>query len=477
MLTFAQILVMHKLTFFLLFTANILHAQYGVYTEQNLVYGTAVNYAGVTETLTLDLYKPINDGNTSRPLLVLVHGGSWLNGCSAGMNWLATRMCARGYAVASVNYRKGWHKDDSVSNPFDTGVLYAADSAEVIRAMYRGSQDVRGAIRWLKARNGIDSTCKNTVLVGGESAGAYISLMVGLLDRTEEKPITCGELPNAVTPQASLCQCYDLNCIQQNIGPLTPDELARPDLGPIDGTLNLNGENARVIGVIDLFGGLPAEAIPNNWLQGPDTPALYLYHQTCDGVVPFGYGIPTSTISANCNLGFTPWHTNLPHTVGSGSLANYFATLPNPPLYTTDFLPCDPFNPALALFECIRYSQNGAYHFAHNPNQRAEKIAMFFEPVIEGIDCQSVSASNPENNISFEMWPNPFEETLNLSSDQAITELCLYDAMGRMVLRLNAEARSGEHRWTGLPKLPSGVYVAVLHNQSGATGRKVVIRN
>lgn len=468
---------MHKLLFVLLFATNLLHAQYAVYTEKNLVYGTAVNYLGISDTLTLDLYKPINDGNTTRPLLVLVHGGSWLNGCSTGMDWLATRMCARGYAVASVNYRKGWHKDDFVANPFDSGVLYAADTAEIIRAMYRGSQDVRGAIRWLKARNSIDSTCKNTVLVGGESAGAYISLMVGLLDRPEEKPVTCGALASAVPPQMDLCQCYDLNCVQQNYGPPSTFNIQRPDLGSIEGTLNLNGEDARVVGVIDLFGGLPAEAIPNNWIQGPDTPALYLYHQTCDGVVPFGYGIPSATISANCNLGFTPWHTNLPHTVGSGTLATYFATLPNPPLYTTDFLACDPFNPALALFECIRFSQNGAYHYAHNPDQRAEKIAMFFAPVLQGISCQDVSANEAPSNVSFEIWPNPFEETLNVYSQEEAKELRLYDAMGRLVLRVDAEARSGEHRWTGLPKLPAGVYVAVLQTVSGATGRKVVIRN
>ncbi|MCC7319309.1 MAG: carboxylesterase family protein [Bacteroidales bacterium] len=465
---------MHKLTLLLLFATNILQAQYAVYTEQNLEYGTAVNYLGISETLTLDLYKPVNDGNTARPLLVLVHGGSWLSGCSAGMNWLATRMCARGYVVASVNYRKGWHKDDYVANPFDTGVLYAADTAEIIRAMYRGSQDVRGAIRWLKARNGIDSTCKNTVLVGGESAGAYISLMVGLLDRPEEKPASCGDLPSAVPPQMGLCQCYDLNCVEQNYGTISTYNIQRPDLGPIEGTLNLNGEDARVVGVVDLFGGLPAEAIPNGWLEGTDMPALYLYHQTCDGVVPFGYGIPTATISANCNLGFTPWHTNLPHTVGSGTLANYFASMPNPPVYTTDFLPCDPFNPAIALFECIRFSQNGAYHYAHNPDQRAEKIATFFAPVIAGIDCQSVSSSSPEIHVSFEMWPNPFEESLNLSSDQPASELRLYNAMGRLVLRLDAEARSGEHRWTGLPKLPSGVYTVVFLSEKGLVCRQLI---
>jgi hypothetical protein len=191
--------------------------------------------------------------------------------------------------------------------------------------------------------------------------------------------------------------------------------------------------------------------------------------------VPFGYGIPTFTISAYCNLGFTPWHFNLPYTVGSGTLANYFATLSDPPVYTTDFLNCDPFNSNLALFECIRYSQNGAYHYAHNPDQRAEKIADFFAPVVQGADCQSVSVQEVyAGNV--EIWPNPFDNELQVRADKPVQDVRLFDATGREVFRLNAEARSGDMRLTGLQTLVSGVYVAVVYGENGILKQKMVVK-
>ncbi|MBK6993801.1 MAG: carboxylesterase family protein [Lewinellaceae bacterium] len=87
--------------------------QYGWRIEKDLEYGTAPNYAGIPTTLILDLYKPVGDDNSQRPLLVLVHGGAWVGGCkddASGLAVIAQEMAQRGYVVASVNYRLGWHK-------------------------------------------------------------------------------------------------------------------------------------------------------------------------------------------------------------------------------------------------------------------------------------------------------------------------------------------------------------------------------
>ena len=157
-------------------------AQFSYRVDTSLVYGTAVNYTGHVDTLKLDLYKPLGDNNPHRPLAVLVHGGSWLTGCKTDMTWLAKELVGRGYAVAAVNYRLGWHKAATVAVacgtqdfpdvfPNEYSALYAADSCEIIRAIYRGQQDVKGAIRWLKARHGLDSTATNAVLVGRRKRG------------------------------------------------------------------------------------------------------------------------------------------------------------------------------------------------------------------------------------------------------------------------------------------------------------------
>ena len=85
--------------------------------EKDIVYGSAVNYAGCPTSLDMDLYKPLGDGNTCRPLLVLVHGGAFVVGTKEDGNMvsLAREMASRGYVVASINYRLGWHTNIAVN--------------------------------------------------------------------------------------------------------------------------------------------------------------------------------------------------------------------------------------------------------------------------------------------------------------------------------------------------------------------------
>ncbi|MFN0215656.1 MAG: hypothetical protein ACKVT2_15470 [Saprospiraceae bacterium] len=448
--------------------------QYGWRIEKDLEYGIATNYAGIPTSLTLDLYKPLGDNNPNRPLMVLVHGGAWIGGCKETEAWLAQELAQRGYVVASVNYRKGWHKAAFVANPgpnatdYPSNCLYAADSMELIRAIYRGQQDVKGAIRWLKARASQDSSCNQKVMVGGTSAGAFLSLAVGLLDRSEEKPGSCFALPDAPTPAANVSNCYDQNCAVQIIDP-TGAALQRSDLGPVNGTLNLNGYDNDVIGVASFFGGVPYDALPKNWLQGPDTPALYLYHQTCDGVVPFGYDQPMITLSAYCNLGFTPWHINYMHTFGNGSIAAALTVMPDPPPFTTDFLNCAPFNPALALFECIRYGDNGSYHYPHNPMERAQKVADFFSPVIAGMNCFSVDAHEPNTALQAFLTPNPFDQRLSVFLvDAPVSEaiILITDGTGKIMWSVTRMLMKGENILFEQNPLPAGFYVLQIRSKA-----------
>ncbi|MDO8366925.1 MAG: carboxylesterase family protein [Saprospiraceae bacterium] len=456
--------------------------QYGYRVEKDLEYGVAPNYAGIPTSLTLDLYKPIGDNNLQRPIMVLVHGGSWLSGCKETEALFAVELAQRGYVVASVNYRKGWHKAAFVANPgptpngYPSNCLYAADSLELIRAIYRGQQDVKGAIRWLKARSAQDSSCNHKVIVGGQSAGAFLALAVGLLDRPEEKPLACFALPDAPAPAANVTNCYDQNCVMQLINP-TGAALQRPDLGSLGGTLNLNGYNDNVIGVASFFGGVPYEALPNNWLQGPDTPAIYLYHQTCDGVVPFGYDQPMTTLSAYCNLGFTPWHTNFMHTFGNGAIASALQSMPDPPPFTTDFLACDPFIPGLALFECARYGNNGSYHYAHNPLDRMQKLADFFSPIVLGTSCFTVSAQEPKTDLQALVSPNPFVQQLSAFLDKATegeASILLSDVSGKTVWSSNRTLNAGENILFEQNPLPAGFYALQIRSKAGVGVWKVV---
>lgn len=467
--------------------------QYAWTVETDLPYDVATNYMGFPDTLRLDLYKPLNDGNPARPLLVLVHGGAWLGGCKNDLVWLAEEMAGRGYAVAAVNYRLGWHKDAYVPAPnclydlFQGNVnpkdLYPADSCEIIRALYRAQQDVKSAIRWLKARHALDSTDVCRVLVGGESAGGFNALAVGFLDRCSEKPVCCFDLPDAPTPDPNLFNRTTLDCQTHNWA-IPPGSLARPDLGCVGGDGNDNGADASVIGVVSLFGGVPAEALPNDWLRGPDTPAVYLYHQTCDGIVPFGYGQPFQTLSAYCNLGCTPWHYAYPHTYGNGSLAAFFETVPGMP-FSAHFDNCAAFNPNLSLFECPRYAENGSYHYTANRPLRTQQIADYFSPFIlaappcaASTTCCSVPAPEPGSPASaLRLAPNPFSDRLSLEAGAAFPEpvvLELSDVSGRVVWRDVRPLQPGRNELFHQNDWPPGVYALRAITRAGTAAWLVI---
>ncbi|MBX2892029.1 MAG: alpha/beta hydrolase [Saprospiraceae bacterium] len=327
----------------------------------------------------------MGDDNPQRPVIVFVHGGFMLTGCKEGVRWFCEVMAKRGYVVASVNYRKGWHKDNYVPAPNCLLTVLGMDVKWPLRCRFVGAlsrclsrdADVKGAIRWLKARAEQDSTCPQKVLVGGESAGAVISLAVAFPDRPEEKPASCHEIADAPPPYAPNVNCYEGDACQQLLATPAGAALKRPDLGPIEGRLNLNGFDANVLGVISFYGSVPYEAHVNSrdWMKGPDTPALYLYHRTCDAVVPFGYGYPTGVLSLQCNTGCTPWHYNHFLLLGSGTIASAINSMPEPPPLMTEFFSCQPF------FGCLDYINNGSYHNILNPLGRAQKMASFSAPL------------------------------------------------------------------------------------------------
>ena len=123
-----------------------------------------VAYATLSPSQVLDIYLPV-DPSEADALLVLVHGGAFKfgNQKAAIFEGVIKQACESGYVVASVDYRKS-----------DEATFPASVS------------DVKAAVRFLKARAstyGIDS---GKVAIWGESAGAYLALMVALTAGTPE---------------------------------------------------------------------------------------------------------------------------------------------------------------------------------------------------------------------------------------------------------------------------------------------------
>ena len=127
---------------------------------ENWTGGTAhmgVQYADVSETDYLNLYVP--DGVENPPLIVAVHGGGFVsNDCESRQAQLFYQYFRdHGYAVATVNYR-------------------LAQEAKFPAAV----QDVKAAVRFLKANADQYGYDASRVTIWGESAGGYLCVMAGV---------------------------------------------------------------------------------------------------------------------------------------------------------------------------------------------------------------------------------------------------------------------------------------------------------
>ncbi|HWD66768.1 MAG TPA: alpha/beta hydrolase [Caulobacteraceae bacterium] len=143
--------------------------------------------------LTVDLYLPPQKSArpaTGYPLVVYIHGGAWLAG-NRRLNrpfvdfpGVLALLAARGYAVASVEYRLSGE---------------ARFPAQI--------QDVKGAISWLRSRStnyGIDPA---RVMTWGVSAGGYLAGLAAVSCGVTafEPPATPASEVTAPAPKTSEC--------------------------------------------------------------------------------------------------------------------------------------------------------------------------------------------------------------------------------------------------------------------------------
>jgi dienelactone hydrolase len=344
--------------------------RYGWRVEPGITYGQAVDYGGFARELRMDLYKPSCDFNPARPLFVIVHGGAFLGGSERDGDVVALcrQLAQRGAVAASISYRLGFHLKGGNFDPgffcnADLKCLQALDSAEVVRALYRGMQDAKGAIRFLKARHALDSTDVENVFIGGSSAGGFIALYTGFLD-PEEKPAACFALPDAPPPSP----LFPNNCSVAAVS------RARPDLGSIEGELHLgNGYDASVHGVANFMGGMLENILP-----GERKPALYLYHQTDDLVAGCHYARPFSLLNQHCGLlftGCTPLYNTWPLVQGSCRIIELAAALgAEAPLVIPDLIDNGP----PGVLSCL----TGNNHSIVGLEQRVRNMLDGFRPLI-----------------------------------------------------------------------------------------------
>jgi acetyl esterase/lipase len=124
----------------------------GVLYEPDLVYGT-----GAGQPLQLDLARPESAGGPL-PCVVFIHGGAWRGGNRQSHTDLVFQLAQQGYVAATVQYRL------CPQHVFPAQV-----------------EDVKCAIRFLRAHADKYQLDPQRIGVVGFSAGAHLAMMLGVL--------------------------------------------------------------------------------------------------------------------------------------------------------------------------------------------------------------------------------------------------------------------------------------------------------
>jgi acetyl esterase/lipase len=135
-----------------LFASAVHAAPPEVTIEKNIVYGK-----GGDDDLKLDMARPKGDGPF--PLVVCIHGGAWQAGSRAGHLGTIKMLAENGYVAATVQYRL------APKHQFPAQV-----------------EDVKCAVRFLRASAKKYNLDPKHVAALGDSAGGHLSLMLGLMN-------------------------------------------------------------------------------------------------------------------------------------------------------------------------------------------------------------------------------------------------------------------------------------------------------
>ncbi len=140
--------------------------------------------------LNFDLYEPDGDTVAERPLIIMLHTGTFLpiiyNGNATGMrnDAATTSICKsyakRGYVVANLEYRLGW-------NP--AAATQAERAASLMKAVYRGIQDTKSAVRFFRKDYATGNTWgidTSRIILCGQGSGGWIALGYATVDKLAE---------------------------------------------------------------------------------------------------------------------------------------------------------------------------------------------------------------------------------------------------------------------------------------------------
>lgn len=394
----------------------------------NITYGQNTSFTGGNTTLKLDLYQPTGDTENARPLIIFVHGGSFVGGSKTDgdMVSMSQKFAKKGFVTASIDYRLGFF-------PFD--------SANAVKAVVRATQDLRAAIRFFYKDKQTTNTYKidtNLIFIGGSSAGAITALHVAYLN--------------------DVCEISDY---------LNTTVIS--NLGGLEGNSGNPGYSTKVKGVLNGCGALARYS----WLEAGDVPVASV-HGTNDGTVKYNRGI----VNPGTPLMYLDGSRMIHERACALGIENQFYTFPNAPHvpYAGSAAYMDT---TVSFFRDFLINQLGCTDNMLRPeNARMQSVFLYPIDYCDGSAVDEVCSSSEISEISMDnikIYPVPTHGELIVKiEEESFYTLRILDLFGRTLLVSNLNALETSF---DLSLFAKGSYILKITNQNKNTISKTIIVN
>ncbi|MBU3660124.1 MAG: T9SS type A sorting domain-containing protein [Flavobacteriales bacterium] len=463
--------------------------------------------------LVFDFYQPENDTLEERPLIIMLHTGTFLpiiyNGNPTGsrFDFATSQICQsyakRGYTVANLEYRLGW-------NP--AAPTQADRAASLMKAVYRAIQDTKSAVRFFRKdyengnQWGIDTS---RIILCGQGSGGWVSLGYATVDKLSEI-----QLPKF---------------LDANAAPLV-DTTVIGDWDGIGGEFNIEsnlGYSNKIHMVCSMGGGMG----DLSWLEAGDVPMIAVHCPT-DPVATYttgdvsiaSIGVVTTDISGSYdvmkkanllgnNTVFDVVNSgNDPYTVaaraaslnaqGSSDIGGTVIGAPVDNVFP--FITGNPFEAApwdywdstttvnIALSLGLPAAQGTQAHVSalqQNPDKSIAKSFAYIDSTLGYFCRRIVRATNLDgltsvgeltNNVAdFNLYPNPTNSntiiSLNLVTEARV-EMRLLDLSGKEMLAKNYGSLVGSFNDNvNTSNLSSGIYLVELSIGGSKMTKRLVV--
>ena len=447
----------------------------------------------VPEGLKMDVYTPTGDTETNRPVILYFHTGNFLpfpqNQGTGGTKTdativeLCTRLAKLGYVVASCDYRLGW-------NPI------AATQEErvntLINAAYRGVQDCRTAVRYFRktaaeAGNpfGIDPT---RIAAWGQGTGGYITFAATGIDAYTDLLLP-KFTTSAGVPMVLDFVNGDIYGTSVGVNPLNGDTLCYANhvgySSDVSVALNMGGACGDI-------SWIDATDNPMISFQVPSDPFAPYYTGTV--IVP-GLNLPVVEVqgSYDVQMAMSQYGNNgifelaegyLPgqvYTDAANSTNNGFHglfPLERPATTPADSSPWDWWDTST--------NPGSANGLLTNPDMSMAKGMAYCDTImgysVPRIACAMNLNTSPcyigidENEeVSFNVFPNPANESFAIRASERVSAIRVFDAMGRVVY--NSNTTNQEVVFVDSSNWSAGMYTVEIHTSNNAVARKKMLKN